>query len=77
MNSSFLKDMFKGFNIEEIEETTLDGNLKKSDSRRLSWRSISKDVDANFEYHDSLKSLEHIMLMPMEIRTFIIRLLPI
>lgn len=66
-----------GFNIEEIEETTLDGNLKKSDLKRLSWKSTNKDVDANFQYHNHLKSLEHIMLIPMEIRTFIIRLLPI
>ena len=69
----FLQGIFNGFNIEEIEETTLDGNLIKSDLRRLSWKSNEKNVDANFEYNTSPTSLDHIKLMPMEIRTFIIR----
>ena len=64
-----------GFDIADIEETTLDGNLMKSDLRRLKWRSNEEDVDGSFDYHSSLKSIDRIQLMPMEIRTFIIRLL--
>lgn len=71
------KDMFKDFNIEEIEETTLDGNLKKSDLRRLTWKSNDTSVDANYDYNNSYKSLERIKLLPMQIRTFIIRLIPV
>lgn len=66
------KGLFKGFIIEEIKETTLDGNLMKSDLRRLKWK--SNDVDSNFNYHTSPNSLERIKLKPMEIRTFIIKL---
>jgi len=76
-NSYFFykKGLFKGFSIAEIEETTLDGNLFKSDSVKLNWKSTDKDVDANFDYHTSPStSLERIKLMPMEIRTFIIKL---
>lgn len=67
--------MFEGFSIVEIKETTLDGNLMKSDLIKLKWKPTDNDTDANFEYHTSPTSLDRIMLMPMEIRTFIIRLL--
>jgi len=67
--------LFKGFNIESIDETTLDGNAIKAELTKLKWKSTEKDVDANFEYHTSLVSLDYIELMPMEIRTFIIKLL--
>ena len=67
--------MFEGFYIEEIKETTLDGNLMKSDLKKLSWRAADENFDANFEYHTSLVSLDYIELMPMEIHTFIIKLL--
>ena len=68
--------MFEGFSIEEIKETTLDGSLMKSDLKKLSWRSADEDIDANFEYNTSPASLDSIELMPMEIRTFVIKLLP-
>jgi len=65
------KDLFKDFYIEEIEETTLDATAKKSDLLRISWKSIN---DNYVGYHNSSRTLESIKLMPMEIRTFIIRL---
>ncbi len=61
--------------MEKIEETTLDGNLKKSDLKKLRWRTNNTD-DAYFDYHIPHTSLDIINLMPMEIRTFIIMLLP-
>ena len=64
-----------GFDIGEIEETTLDGNYVKSDLKRLKWKSTDEEVDGSFDYHSSSKSVDRIQLMPMEIRTFIIRLL--
>ena len=67
--------MFKDFIIEEIVETTLDGNLMKSDLRRLKWKSQDiKEVDSNFDHRKSPISLEHIKLKPMEFRTFILRM---
>ena len=79
INSSFIKikGLFKDFDIEEIEETILDGNMKRSDFRRLRWKSTNKDVDSNFDYKNSQKSLlDRVKLLPMEIRTFVIRLFP-
>jgi len=70
------KGLFEGFNIEEIKETTLDGNLIKSDLKKLRWKSSDEDIDASFEYNTSPTSLDRIKLMPMEIRTFIIKILP-
>lgn len=71
-----MKSLFKGFKVESLEETTLDGNVMKSGLVKLKWKSSEKDVDANFDYqHTSPVSLDHIKLMPMEIRTFIIQLL--
>lgn len=58
-----------------MKETTLDGNWMKADVNKLKWKPADKDVDANFEFHHtSATSLDCIKLMPMEIRTFIIRL---
>lgn len=68
--------MFKGFNIEEIKETTLDANVMESDLVRLSWKSTNKNIDGNFTYHTSSISLDRIKLIPMEIRTFVIKLIP-
>jgi len=65
------KEIFKNFIIEEIEETILDGNLKKLDFRKLSWTSTDND---NIDFDNSSISLGRIKLVPMEIRTFIIRL---
>ena len=74
-HSHFLiKELFKGFNIEEIRETTLDGNVMESDLKRLSWKSTNKNIDANFLYHASSLTLDRIKLKPMEIRTFVIKL---
>ena len=70
------KGLFNGFTIEEIEETTLDGNVMKTDLVKLVWKSKNEDNYSNSDYHpSSFTSLDHIKLMPMEIRTFIIRLL--
>lgn len=69
------KGLFMGFDIADIEETTLDGNLMKSGLKRLKWRSNDGDVNGNFDYHSPSKSMDRIQLMPMEIRTFIIRIL--
>jgi len=67
--------LFKGFNIEKIEETTLDGNLKKSDLIKLNWKSnITGDEIFDYQYIP-YTSLDIIKLMPMEIRTFIITIL--
>jgi len=60
-----------------MKETTLDGNLMKVDLNRLKWESTDKDIDANFDYHSFPTSLDCIKLMPMEIHTFIIRVLVI
>jgi len=64
--------LFKDFDIKEIVETTLDGNLVKSDLTRLKWRSNNdiQDVDALFEDPISPTSLDRIKIRPMEIRTF-------
>ncbi len=70
-----IKGLFKGFNIEKIEETTLDGNLKKSDLIKLNWKSnITGDEIFDYQYIP-YTSLDIIKLMPMEIRTFIITIL--
>ncbi len=67
--------MFKDFTIDEISETTLDGNMMKSDLRRLKWKSQDNDFDSNFDHHTPPISLtSRIKLKPMEIRTFIIKL---
>ena len=69
--------MFKDFDIKEIVETTLDGNLVKSDLTMLKWRSNNdiQDVDAFFEDPKSPTSLDRIKIRPMEIRTFKIKFL--
>ena len=72
----FIKELFIGFDIDDMEEATLDGNLKKSNLKRLKWKSNDEDVDGSFDYHSSSKSMDRIQIMPMEIRTFIVRLLP-
>ena len=70
----YKKGLFKGFSIAEIEDTTLGGNLFKSDSIKLNWKSTEKDVDGNSDYHPSPStSSGRIKLMPMEISTFIIK----
>lgn len=67
--------MFKGFTIEEISETTLDGNMMKSDLRRLKWKSQDNDFDSNFDHQTPPINLTYLIkLKPMEIRTFIIKL---
>ncbi len=72
----FIKNVFQGYSIKEIKETTLGGNFIKANLNRLKWKSTDdKHIDANFEYHASpMTSLNCIKLMPMEIHTFIIRL---
>lgn len=59
-------------------ETTLGGNQWLSESHRFEWKSESNDIDSTFEDEELPLSSENdkdalsIVLVPMQIRTFII-----
>ena len=57
--------------MNSIEETTLDGNQFKRDVKKLAWQRKR----ASQEY-ESPVDLEKIELTPLEIRTFILSLIP-
>lgn len=72
-----LQDFFGSFNIEEIRETTLDGNQWKEDSNSFHFK-----VESNYMPQQSPESVSQtqrsdgyeIVLEPMQIRTFIVQL---
>ncbi|XP_012260438.2 lysosomal alpha-mannosidase isoform X2 [Athalia rosae] len=76
-----IKDLFSFFAVTSIRETTLGGNQWLEDADRLEWISESNEVfreevvDVNSESaFDDAGDTINILLRPMEIRTFVIKI---
>ncbi|XP_033225890.1 lysosomal alpha-mannosidase-like [Belonocnema kinseyi] len=73
-----LKDLFSNFTVTAVHETTLGGNQWLEDSQRLKWVP-EKDyvVENNYTFEPIISENEmNVLLMPMQIRTFIVDLIP-
>ncbi|CAD1474134.1 unnamed protein product, partial [Heterotrigona itama] len=75
-----IQDLFATFTVVSIKETTLGGNQWIQDMNRLKWESETNDV---FQMEDNLShsvemegSVINVLLKPMEIRTFIVEIVP-
>ncbi|XP_066472931.1 lysosomal alpha-mannosidase [Tiliqua scincoides] len=66
-----LLDLFSSFNITTVQEMNLAANQKYEDMRRLTWKS---DGGAAKWQPGSKTDPAHIILRPMEIRTFLVRI---
>jgi len=69
-----IAQLFKNLRVTNLVEMTLSGNQPRSESRRLKWRTAStRDTPA--AYVPSPLADTVVELKPMEIRTFVVRLM--
>jgi len=64
------------FTIESIEETTLGANQLLSENKPMKWEPETNDIMQNEESRQIVKiydNIINILLKPMEIRTFILK----
>jgi len=72
---SKLQAFFNGFSIKYALETLLNGIQFKKDSTRLVWKETIKVTQTNISsYCTDVVDIENVVLHPMQIRTFIIRI---
>ncbi|XP_031833177.1 lysosomal alpha-mannosidase II isoform X1 [Nomia melanderi] len=75
-----LRDVFTNYNIVTVEETSLGANQWKADMNRLKWQAETNDVLQSRDATSNTVQVEddaiNITLKPMEIRTFLITMLP-
>ena len=64
--NGWVQDLFAGFDVVSMEETTLDGNMLRKDVQRKSWRTPAPASTL------TPFSVEKISLNPLEIRTFLL-----
>ena len=71
--------MFPGFYITSAEETMLGGNQLKKDSNRLVWSVASSENNKvpNEPTEQKNKAVPAVVLQPMQIRSYIITLVPL
>ncbi|XP_017876463.1 lysosomal alpha-mannosidase isoform X1 [Ceratina calcarata] len=76
-----IQDLFANFTIASIEETTLGANQWSKDMNRLIWKAETNEVlreDKNPSPPVEIKDGGvNVLLQPMEIRTFIVKLVPV
>ncbi|XP_077995437.1 lysosomal alpha-mannosidase-like isoform X2 [Glandiceps talaboti] len=65
-----LKNLLKSFDIVNIEETTLDGNLPIKDAKRLHWNIETGYKHKVPAHHGPINDALEVTLNPMQIRTF-------
>jgi len=68
----YLKDLFRDFSIESMQETMLGTNEWKEDSQRLVWGDHHDDRPAN---NETVQADLFVTLNQQQIRTFIISVL--
>lgn len=69
-----IQSFFDGFSITSVEETTLGGNQLKKDSQRFFWKEVNELQKKNSSETSTVVDIENIVLHPMQIRTFIIKI---
>lgn len=74
------QDLFSTFSIQSIQETTLGANQLLSENNRMKWEPETNNIILNkeeniqpVEIHDNIIN---VLLKPMEIRTFILKVDP-
>ena len=72
-----MQDLFSAFTVASVHETTLGGNQWLEEKDRLKWRPEANEILGN----DSVVPLQsedkdgmNVLLKPMQIRTFIVKL---
>lgn len=73
------QDLFKTFTIVSVKETTLGGNQWFKDMNRLKWDAETNDILYSEEQYQPVEikdGIINIILKPMEIRTFILKIVP-
>ncbi|CAL1684554.1 unnamed protein product [Lasius platythorax] len=75
-----IQDLFSTFSIQSIQETTLGANQLLSENNRMKWEPETNNITLNkeeniqpVEIHDNIIN---VLLKPMEIRTFILKVDP-
>ena len=71
----FQQDLFSGFSIDSIQETTLGANQWSEDVHRLKWHSEENGTSRDKERIKKIKITKRsisVTMKPMEIRTFIV-----
>lgn len=75
-----IKDLFSTFDILSIEETTLGGNQWLKDVNRMQWQydtnNVLQDQEENVQPVQIEGDVINVVLKPMEIRTFILKVSP-
>ncbi|XP_014218055.1 lysosomal alpha-mannosidase isoform X2 [Copidosoma floridanum] len=71
-----LKNIFSGFTVQSVQETTLGANKWAKDKKRLDWQLEVDDVVDNEVTENTLDASYVVTLKPMEIRTFVVKLAP-
>ena len=75
---SFVKELFKGFDITSLEETVLGGNMWNKELNRLKWNAANgeetkfKNSSRHFKNSEDISN-GNIVLHPMQIRSFILQ----
>lgn len=71
------QDLFSAFSIQSIQETTLGANQLLSENNRLKWEPETNDIipdkEGNIQPVEIHDDIINILLKPMEIRTFILK----
>ena len=70
------QDLFADYEVMSAEETTLGANQWLKDATRFSWTSKSHHTDKIEQHHSSINDQMSVMLNPMDIKSFVIRLEP-
>ncbi|XP_060838045.1 lysosomal alpha-mannosidase-like isoform X3 [Rhopalosiphum padi] len=74
-----VQDLFTKFRIASLKETILGGNQWLSENTKLTWMSENKnstDTEQPTRPEQKLSDPKHIMLTPMQIRTFVAEIIP-
>jgi len=66
--------LFNDFSIKSAEETMLGGNQLKKESKRLVWTESNGPQKQNILVKNADVDIANILLHPMQIRTFILKL---
>ncbi|XP_050429142.1 lysosomal alpha-mannosidase-like isoform X2 [Adelges cooleyi] len=74
-----IQDLFTKFRIVSLRETILGGNQWLSENNKLSWRTDDNDLEVDESPTRSYKTVDptHILLTPMQIRTFVSEIIPL
>ncbi|XP_025208867.1 lysosomal alpha-mannosidase-like isoform X1 [Melanaphis sacchari] len=74
-----IQDLFTKFRIVSLKETILGGNQWLSENTKLTWipeNSNSSDTKQPIRPDQTLSDPKHVMLTPMQIRTFVAEIIP-